>query len=184
MSRHKCVWTQTCVGTIVSGHKRVGSSMYGHNRVVSSMYGHNRVVSASHDPFVAVINETFSNSYAKGKYHGGGTHWICVSNIPSIISGNEGNASVGIFDSISRGCTTDDVTSFIKKIYDDGEVECVDNFKVQHQYDGWSCGAIMDLLLENDPYDTVMDVEKCARHVAFCLEKQVSYEFPSFKRNK
>ena len=153
---------------------------------------HGDVTIASHDPFVAVINETFSNSavnYAKRKYHGGGTHWICVSNIPSINSGNEGNASFGIFDSMSKGCTTDDVTSFIKKIYDDGEVECVDinYFKVQHQYDGWSCGIhalanAMDLLLENDPYDTVIDVEKCARHVAFCLEKQVPYEFPSFKR--
>ena len=40
----------------------------------------------------------------------------------------------------------------------------------------------MDLLLENDPYDTVIDVEKCAKQVAFCLEKQVPYEFPSFKR--
>ena len=97
-----------------------------------------------------------------------------------IISGNECNASVGIFDSMSKGCTTDDVTSFIKKIYDDGEVECVDinYFKVQHQYDVWSCGIhalanAMDLLLENGPYDTVIDVEKCARHVVFCLEKQV-----------
>ena len=57
----KCVWAQTCVGTIVCGHNRVGSSMYGHkrvwaqtcvgtivcghNRVGSSMYGHKRVVS-------------------------------------------------------------------------------------------------------------------------------------------
>ena len=40
----------------------------------------------------------------------------------------------------------------------------------------------MDLLLENDPYDTVIDVEESARHIAFLLENQVPHEFPSFKR--
>ena len=51
VSGHKRVRAQSCLGTIMSGHNRVwaqsclGTIVSGHNRVGSSMYGHNRVVS-------------------------------------------------------------------------------------------------------------------------------------------
>ena len=35
VSGHKRLWAQSCLGTNVCGHNRVGSSMYGHNCVVS-----------------------------------------------------------------------------------------------------------------------------------------------------
>ena len=62
MSGHKCVWAQTCVGTIVCGHNRVwaqtcvGTIMSGHNRVwaqtclVTIVCGHNRVGSIMYGP--------------------------------------------------------------------------------------------------------------------------------------
>ena len=44
ISGHKCVWAQTCVGTIVCGHNRVwaqsclGTNVCGHNRVCSIVW--------------------------------------------------------------------------------------------------------------------------------------------------
>ena len=37
-----CVWAQMCLGTIVSGHNRVGAQSCGPSRVGPIMYGHKR----------------------------------------------------------------------------------------------------------------------------------------------
>ena len=45
MNGHKRVWTQTCMGTNVSGHMRVGTIVWAKTCLGTCMYGHSRVVS-------------------------------------------------------------------------------------------------------------------------------------------